>query len=133
MNRISRTRADRDGLLWDVAHLLVSESSPERVLEAVGDALALSVMRERNFTADDFALYHPAGQLGRKLMRVHEAMTFRAGETLPLAQEDHTVGEILPDLRPRQDHRAAEAALADFPNAKSVTREEFDSSGEGPR
>jgi diguanylate cyclase (GGDEF)-like protein len=36
----TRSRADRDGLLWDVAHLLVSESSPERVLEAVGDALA---------------------------------------------------------------------------------------------
>jgi diguanylate cyclase (GGDEF)-like protein len=30
----------RDGLLWDVAHLLVSESSPDRVLEAVADALA---------------------------------------------------------------------------------------------
>jgi diguanylate cyclase (GGDEF)-like protein len=30
----------RDGLLWDVAHLLVSESSPERVLDAVADALA---------------------------------------------------------------------------------------------
>lgn len=62
---------------------------------AVGDALALSVMRERHFTADDFALFHPAGQLGRKLMKVHEAMTFRAGDNLPLAQEDHTVGEVL--------------------------------------
>lgn len=65
---------------------------------AVGDALALSVMRERHFTADDFALFHPAGQLGRKLMKVHEAMTFRAGENLPLAQEDHTVGEVLREV-----------------------------------
>ena len=62
---------------------------------AVGDALALSVMRERHFTADDFALFHPAGQLGRKLMKVHEAMTFRAGENLPLAREGQTVGEVL--------------------------------------
>ena len=36
----SPARASRDGLLWDVAHLLVSESSPERVLDAVADALS---------------------------------------------------------------------------------------------
>lgn len=62
---------------------------------AIGDALALSVMRERHFTADDFAVFHPAGQLGRKLMKVHEAMTFRVGENLPLAREHQTVGQVL--------------------------------------
>ena len=52
---------------------------------ALGDALALTVMKLRNFTAEDFALFHPAGQLGRKLIRVREAMTFRMGENLPVA------------------------------------------------
>ncbi|HZB03540.1 MAG TPA: diguanylate cyclase [Actinomycetota bacterium] len=42
----------RDALLWDVAHLLVSESSPERVLEAVADALAELV------PYDNLTIYH---------------------------------------------------------------------------
>lgn len=35
---------------------------------AIGDALACALMRARNFTKDDFAKYHPAGQLGRNLL-----------------------------------------------------------------
>lgn len=49
---------------------------------ALGDALAMVVQRERGFSREDFARYHPAGSLGRRLMRVHEVM--RAGEELPL-------------------------------------------------
>ena len=62
---------------------------------ALGDALAMSVMKLRNFTAEDFAVFHPAGQIGRKLIRVNEAMTFRRGENLPIASDDLTVGEVL--------------------------------------
>ncbi len=35
---------------------------------AMGDALAVCLMKERNFTADDFAKYHPGGALGKKLL-----------------------------------------------------------------
>jgi arabinose-5-phosphate isomerase len=62
---------------------------------ALGDALALSVMKLRKFTAEDFALFHPAGQLGRKLIRVREAMTFKLGENLPVASDQLTVGQVL--------------------------------------
>jgi len=62
---------------------------------ALGDALTLAVMQLRGFTADDFALYHPAGQLGRQMIRVREAMTFRAGENLPIAADTLTVGQVL--------------------------------------
>ena len=65
---------------------------------ALGDALFLSVMKWRNFTSDDFAIYHPAGQLGRKLIRVKEAMTFKAGENLPIARDSLTVREVLHDV-----------------------------------
>ncbi len=45
------------------------------VAMAIGDALAVSVMRERRFTPEEFALYHPAGQLGRNLsLTVREVM-----------------------------------------------------------
>ena len=47
---------------------------------AVGDAMALLVSKMRDFTADDFALYHPAGSLGRKLTRVEDVM--RTGRQL---------------------------------------------------
>ena len=42
----------------------------------MGDALMVCLMEMRQFKADDFALYHPGGALGRKLMgRVHNVMT----------------------------------------------------------
>jgi arabinose-5-phosphate isomerase len=83
------------GKIEEACPLGLAPTCSTTAMLAVGDALALSVMRERNFTSDDFALYHPAGQLGRKLMKVHEAMSFRAGENLPLAREQQTVGQVL--------------------------------------
>ena len=51
------------------------------------------VSRMRDFTADDFALYHPAGSLGRKLTRVEEVM--RTGRQLRRAHVDETVRDRL--------------------------------------
>ena len=48
---------------------------------AVGDALAVSLLERRNFRHDDFAALHPAGRLGKKLLRVEHLM--HAGEALP--------------------------------------------------
>lgn len=41
---------------------------------ALGDALAVVVMEQRGFAPEDFAQFHPAGSLGRRLMRVEELM-----------------------------------------------------------
>ncbi len=49
---------------------------------ALGDALAMVVMDERGFGREDYARFHPAGALGRKLMRVSEIM--RKDGELPL-------------------------------------------------
>ncbi len=62
---------------------------------ALGDALALTVMQMRNFQPQDFAAFHPAGSLGRKLLRVEEAMTFRAGDRLSSVRDDLTLGAAL--------------------------------------
>lgn len=83
------------GRIEEACPLGLAPSSSTTAMLALGDALALSVMKVRNFTADDFAMFHPAGQLGRKLMRVKEAMTFRRGENLPLASDQLTVGQVL--------------------------------------
>jgi arabinose-5-phosphate isomerase len=60
---------------------------------ALGDALAMVVLERRGFTRDDFAAYHPAGSLGRQLLRVRERM--RTGDALPLVPAGITVREAL--------------------------------------
>ena len=83
------------GRVAEACPLRLAPTCSTTAMLAVGDALAMCVMRGRNFTAGDFARFHPAGQLGRRLMRVAEAMTFRLGENLPTATADRTVGEVL--------------------------------------
>jgi len=86
------------GKVEEACPLGLAPSASTTAMAALGDALFLTVMRQRNFTADDFALYHPAGQLGRKLIRVKEAMSFRRGENLPLASDGLTVGQVLREV-----------------------------------
>ena len=62
---------------------------------ALGDALALTTMKARNFSVEDYARFHPAGALGRKLLTVEQTMWFRPGEALPLASLDDTVEHML--------------------------------------
>ncbi len=85
------------GRLQEACPLGLAPSASTTAMLVLGDALFLTVMQLRNFTADDFALYHPAGQLGRKLMKVSEAMTFVAGKNLAMARDDLSVGEVLHD------------------------------------
>ncbi len=49
---------------------------------AMGDALAMAVAEARGFTSDDFARLHPGGQLGKKLLKVHQLM--HRGQDLPI-------------------------------------------------
>lgn len=48
---------------------------------AMGDALAMALLEARGFTREDFALLHPAGQLGKRLLKVSQLM--HAGDALP--------------------------------------------------
>ncbi|HEV7516609.1 MAG TPA: KpsF/GutQ family sugar-phosphate isomerase [Thermoanaerobaculia bacterium] len=48
---------------------------------AMGDALAMALLEARGFTSEDFALLHPAGQLGKRLLKVEQLM--HAGDALP--------------------------------------------------
>jgi arabinose-5-phosphate isomerase len=86
------------GKIEEACPLGLAPSASTTAMMALGDALALTVMRLRNFTADDFAVFHPAGQLGRKLIKVREAMSFKLGENLPVASDRHTVGQVLHEV-----------------------------------
>ena len=61
---------------------------------AMGDAIAMALMAARNFTSQDFAMFHPGGALGRKLLLTVENVMHR-GEDNPIVQLDKTVKDAL--------------------------------------
>jgi arabinose-5-phosphate isomerase len=61
---------------------------------AMGDALAVALLVERGFKADDFALFHPGGSLGKKLLlKVSDLM--HSGPSTPMVQADVLMREAL--------------------------------------
>ncbi len=58
---------------------------------ALGDALAVALLDARGFKSDDFALHHPGGALGRRLL-VHVADIMRTGDKMPKSAP----GDLLP-------------------------------------
>jgi len=61
---------------------------------AMGDALAVALLEKRGFKEEDFALFHPGGALGKKLLlRVEELM--HSGDAMPMVSLDTPVQEAL--------------------------------------
>ena len=61
---------------------------------ALGDALAVTLLRRRGFTARDFGVFHPGGRLGNRLRRVGDLM--HTGDALPLAAPDLAMLDAVP-------------------------------------
>jgi arabinose-5-phosphate isomerase len=81
------------GPIEEACPLGLAPSASTTALMAVGDALALLVSRLRDFRAEDFALYHPGGSLGRRLLtRVKDVMRCTK---LPIVAPTDRVGESL--------------------------------------
>ena len=60
----------------------------------MGDALAIALLQARGFSEEDFALSHPGGSLGKRLLlRIDEL--FHSGDELPIISENATVSEAL--------------------------------------
>ncbi len=61
---------DREACIFDLA-----PTSSTTAAMAIGDALAITLMKIKNFKPEDFALYHPGGKLGKRLLlRVSDIM-----------------------------------------------------------
>lgn len=72
----------------------LAPTASSTVTLALGDALAMAVLRKRGFSRDDFASLHPSGRLGRKLItRVSDLMHTNAG--LPLVKENEEMPHVL--------------------------------------
>ena len=77
--------------------LNLTPTSSATAAMTMGDALALALLKIRGFDADDFALFHPSGALGRSLLlRVEELM--HKGGVLPVVSHRLTLRETLPEI-----------------------------------
>lgn len=81
------------GKIEEPCPLRMAPSASTTAMVAMGDALALAVLKTRGFTQEDYAKLHPAGALGRKVMRVVDAM--RKGERMVKVGREVGVGEAL--------------------------------------
>lgn len=81
---------------------------------ALGDALAMALLKRRGFKEEDFAEYHPGGSLGRRLLtRVEDVM--HTGESLPLVKADTNMREVLA-IMTRKEVRGVAGVVDDKDN-----------------
>ncbi|HMF11201.1 MAG TPA: KpsF/GutQ family sugar-phosphate isomerase [Gemmataceae bacterium] len=98
------------GPLEEVCPLGLAPSSSTTVMIALGDALAFVLSQSREFSHEDFARFHPAGSLGRKLLKVDAVM--RRGDELRIASSEETVRQVFARLR-RRGRRTGAVMLTD--------------------
>ena len=60
----------------------------------MGDAFGISIMRARQFSESQFAVFHPAGSLGRRLL-LHVSDVMRTGDSVAVVKQDQPVREVL--------------------------------------
>ncbi len=63
---------------------------------ALGDTIAVVLMERLGFTADDFKLRHPGGQLGKRLLKVSDIM--HQGDAVPKTTGEKLMSEVLPEM-----------------------------------
>jgi arabinose-5-phosphate isomerase len=85
------------GPVEEVCPLGLAPSASTTTMLALGDALAFVLLEQRQFSPEDFARFHPAGNLGRKLLRVEEVM--RHGDDMRMAPETDTVRSVFARVR----------------------------------
>ncbi len=85
------------GVREEACPMGLAPTTSTTVTLAMGDALAISVLEKRGFKEDDFALLHPGGSLGRKLLiKVKDLM--KVGTDIPLIRESASVREALVEI-----------------------------------
>jgi arabinose-5-phosphate isomerase len=94
------------GSMSEACPLGVAPSVSTACMLAVGDALAFTVMKARNFSVEDYIRFHPGGSLGAKLMTVEQSMMFRPGEKLPIADVADTIKQLLEKTKDIKRHGA---------------------------
>ena len=80
----------------EACSLNLAPTASTTVAMAVGDALAVSLLERRDFRHDDFAALHPAGSLGKRLLRVDKVM--HTGNALPRVSPDTPMPAVFHEM-----------------------------------
>jgi arabinose-5-phosphate isomerase len=84
------------GVNHEACPLNLAPSASTTATLALGDALALTVLKERGLEAEDFARFHPGGHLGKRLLKVKELM--KSGADLPVITEGSLMKETILEI-----------------------------------
>jgi arabinose-5-phosphate isomerase len=80
----------------EACSLNLAPTASTTVAMAVGDALAVALLEKRDFRHDDFAALHPAGSLGKRLLRAGKVM--HAGDKLPRVAPDTPMAQVFHEM-----------------------------------
>lgn len=100
--RLASTLAEASDVILDVSvkeeacSLNLAPTASTAVAMAMGDALAISLLERRGFNEHDFAALHPAGRLGKKLLRVENLM--HADERLPRVSLKTRIPDVIYEM-----------------------------------
>jgi len=81
------------GVLDEASPLGLIPTASSAAMHAMTDALAMCVAHHRQLTAEQYALLHPGGKLGRSVLKVHEVM--RAGDAHPRVKQTARLSEVV--------------------------------------
>ncbi len=84
------------GVKEEACPLGLSPTASSTATLAMGDALAVALLEARGFKAEDFAVLHPAGSLGKKLMKVEELM--HTGKDVPMVTIGTSMREAIIEM-----------------------------------
>jgi arabinose-5-phosphate isomerase len=85
------------GVAKEACPLNLAPTASTTATLALGDALAVTLLDARGFKSDDFAMHHPGGALGRRLL-VHVADIMRKGGQLPRSSRDTLLPEAIVEM-----------------------------------
>lgn len=75
----------------------LAPTSSTTVALVMGDALAITLLQKRNFTKEDFAMFHPGGNLGKQLLLKVEAMMV-SGNDIPVVNENVSISDAIVEI-----------------------------------
>ena len=85
------------GVAKEACPLNLAPTSSTTAALALGDALAVALLKTRNFTPEDFARSHPGGKLGRRLL-LYVRDVMHSGSRIPLVAESASLREALLEM-----------------------------------
>lgn len=85
------------GVETEACPLGLAPTSSTTAALVMGDALAVSLLEKRGFTAEDFARSHPAGQLGKRLL-LHIQDIMHSGDEIPLVTVNASLSEAIVEM-----------------------------------